>query len=529
MSTVTPAPRRDPPSKTLFQLRQAFKLALSLVLFYWLALTTNWDVPIYGALAISLISMDTTGATIEKGIMRFLGTTVGIFVGLLVLALCNYDRWALMVAFSIYLAIVGYFMQASRYKYAWFVGAFVPLVVWADNYPNFESAFYFGVFRYLETTVGILIYTAVDLVFWPRTAGSQLQAQGIQFWTSAGELISCIRQEYSSESERTEDSDLPAKITANFNQLTSTLDSAYIDSLDIREKSSQWEAWLLQVGRLKDALLAWQAEVASSRATEQSIEPSSLEEQLDLIEKRISWLTTLWQQADSDEFVSALEDTDLLVPLELNETANTSEAEHLKTLDDASRELVEIQRELLGWESHPTADVSPQREYFARLFGWDSERLFQSLFPPLSYIAGFVFWIWMNPPGGPKVPFFTGNFALILLRTPMNLPSVVMLMVLITFLVVAPIYWLVMPALSTGVELLTLIFVYSMFFGFVGGRSPAVKTFALLMFFAMTGISNEQSYSFNSMVDGGMMMLLAGIITTGVSGLFSKPDETAAP
>ena len=525
MTTVTPAPKRHPPSKTLFRLRQAFKLALSLVLFYWLALMTNWDVPIYGAFAISLISLDTTGASIEKGIMRFLGTTVGVFVGLVVLALCNYDRWALMVAFSIYLAIVGYFMQASRYKYAWFVGAFVPLVVWADNYPNFESAFYFGVFRYLETTVGILIYTAVDLVFWPRTAGSQLQEQGMQFWTSARNLVLCIRQEFSGEIKRTENASLTEKITSRFNQLTSTLDSAYIDSLDIREKSSQWEAWRLHAKRFMDALIAWQTEVHNSRAEKLSIGSSSLEAHIDLIEKRIGWLTTLWQQANSDEFVSTRHDPNLLLPLELGESAATSETEHLKILDEVSRELVEIQREILGWESHPTADDTPQREYFDRLFGWDSERMFQALFPPLSFMAGFVFWIWMNPPGGPKVPSFTGIFALILLRTPMNLPSAVVLMVLITFLVVAPIYWLVMPALSTGIELLALIFVYSMFFGFVGGRSPAIKTTALLMFFAMTGISNEQSYSFNGMVDGGMMMLLAGIITTGMSTFFRASDS----
>ncbi len=520
MPTATPAQKRNPPSIALFQLRQAFKLALSLVLFYWLALTTNWDVPIYGALAISLISMDTTGATIEKGIMRFLGTTVGVAVGLVVLALFNYDRWATMVVFSIYLAIVGYFMQASRYKYAWFVGAFVPLVVWADNYPNFESAFYFGVFRYLETTVGILIYTVVDLVFWPRIAGDQLQEQGIEFWTSTRNLILSIQRRSSGENERTEDASLAAGVAAKLNQLTSTLDAAYIDSLDIREKAAQWKAWRLHAGRLVDALVAWEAATETSHEPEQSIESSSLEVQIDRIGRRIERLAALWQQDGNDQFVSGREDTENLAPLELDRITNRSEAEHLAILDEATLELEAIQREILGWDSNPVADVSPQCAHFARLFGWDSTRLVQAMFPPLSFIAGFVFWIWMNPPAGPKVPFFTGNYALILLRTPMNLPSAVLLMLLITFLVVAPIYWLVMPALSTGVELLTLIFTYSMVFGFIGGRSPAVKTFALLMFFAMTGISNQQSYSFNGMVDGGMMMLIAGIITTGVYGVF---------
>ena len=39
----------------LFFVRQAFKLALSLTLFYALALWTNWDVPRYGGLAIVFV------------------------------------------------------------------------------------------------------------------------------------------------------------------------------------------------------------------------------------------------------------------------------------------------------------------------------------------------------------------------------------------------------------------------------------------------------------------------------------------
>ena len=524
MPTANPASLGKAPPATLFHLRQAFKLALSLVLFYWLALTMNWDVPIYGALAIALISLDTTGATIEKGIMRFVGTTVGVIVGLLVLAFCSYDRWALMVAFAIYLAIVGYFMQASRYQYAWFVAAFVPLVVWADNYPQFESAFYFGVFRYLETTVGILIYTLVDLVFWPQRAGTQLQKQGVEFWSSVGELLDSMCQRPAANHKPHDESDLAAKAKANLNQLKSTLDSAYIDTLEVRDRASQWEAWRLQAGRFMDALLAWQAAASSPRRAGESTAASSFEPQIDLIKKRIRRLTTLWRQASNVDFVSSREDANLLVSLELGENATGLIAKQLRSLDEASQRLLRLQRELLGWESSDVADVSPQREYFARLFGWDPHRLIQTLFPSLSFIAGYLFWIYMDPPAGPKVPFFTGNFALILLRTPMSLPTVVVLMLLITFLVVAPIYWLVMPTLSTGVELLSLIFVYSMVFGFLGGRSPAVKTTALLMFFSMTGISNQQQYSFNSMVDGGMMMLLAGIITTGVYGLF-KPSS----
>ena len=49
------------------QLQEAFKLALSMMLFYWLALWNDWDLPKYGALAIVIISLSTTGASLNKG------------------------------------------------------------------------------------------------------------------------------------------------------------------------------------------------------------------------------------------------------------------------------------------------------------------------------------------------------------------------------------------------------------------------------------------------------------------------------
>ena len=55
------------------QLQEAFKLALSMTLFYWLALWMNWDLPKFGALAIVVVSLSTTGASLNKGVMRVAG------------------------------------------------------------------------------------------------------------------------------------------------------------------------------------------------------------------------------------------------------------------------------------------------------------------------------------------------------------------------------------------------------------------------------------------------------------------------
>lgn len=148
--------------------QDATKLAISLVLFYWLALAANWELAHYGALAIVLIGMNATDASLKKGLLRVAGTAVGVIVGLSVLALFAQDRWTGMLFFSGYLVLVSYFMLASRYAYAWFVAGFVPTVVWGDTYMNAHNAFYFGTYRFLETAAGVAIYTMVAMILWPR-------------------------------------------------------------------------------------------------------------------------------------------------------------------------------------------------------------------------------------------------------------------------------------------------------------------------------------------------------------------------
>jgi hypothetical protein len=101
-----------------------------------------------------------------------------------------------------------------------------------------------------------------------------------------------------------------------------------------------------------------------------------------------------------------------------------------------------------------------------------------------------------------------GIFSLVILRTPMNPLPLLVVLGLSIFFTVAPVYWFIMPALDNGVGLLSLVFVYAFLFGYLGGSRPALKSGPLIMFVNMSGISNQQSYSFQGPVDGALMMVI---------------------
>jgi len=516
-------------SANTFHLQQAFKLALSLVLFYWLALGMNWDVPQYGSLAIVIVSLGTTGATVEKGLMRFVGTTAGVAVGFLILGLFNHDRWAAMLAFAVYIMVIGYFMQASRYSYAWYVAAFVPLVVWGDNYPHFNDAFYFGTFRWLETTVGMLIYTAVDLLFWPHNAGENLHQKGRKLCFDVRELFGNLRQQLEQGRLSEGGSNRRTQLAGTLAGTVSTLQDAYADTPGVNAQKRVWEVWCMNARALVDALELWQEVIGDCRELDLAQMIPKLGPMLDTLDQRLKRIGNLWEARCTADNSPDAHDRALMERLALDwdhsvfaELSHTERATlmsylgQLEVLDQASRDLLRTMWVLAGLEDRQDFRTSlPGRNWFVPSW-WDPTRLRHALFPPAAFIVAFFFWVFMNPPTGASVPMFAGILSLVILRTPMNPLSLLVVLVLSIFLAVAPVYWLVMPRLSTGFDLLSLIFLYSFVFGYLGGRSPALKSGPIILFVMMTGISNRQSYSFQGPVDGALMILLAGTILTVV-------------
>ena len=175
------------------RLQEAFKLALSMMLMYWLALWMDWDMPKYGGLAIVLVSLGTVGASLEKGLLRIVGTTFGLAVGLLSLSLFAQDRWLNMVFLASYLVVVGYFMQTSRYSYAWFVAGILPPLVWSTTYMKVDTPFttlFSDTWKPLQVSPSTPWYA---LCLWPRNSGDQLNQQGKSLWTGSRKLFEFYR------------------------------------------------------------------------------------------------------------------------------------------------------------------------------------------------------------------------------------------------------------------------------------------------------------------------------------------------
>jgi uncharacterized membrane protein YccC len=493
--------------------QEAFKFALSMVLFYALALAMNWDMPDKGATALILISLGSTGASLRKAGMRIVGTTVGLLVGFLVVGLFAQNSWLTHLFLVGYVLLIGYKMQISRYSYAWYVAGMLTFTIWATTYGKADAAvtgFHYASFRYLETVAAVTIYTLVCTLFWNRTAGRQLAQQGDGFWADLGQLFQCFRMELKDGKLPDETAGLQTKVSGGLSQMLTTLDEAYADTFKIMQEKRVWENLRVQLRVLLDAIELWGEGVNDARRLNLAALLPGLDSSLEALGRRLEHIGGLWRLGQSSATGSDLDSAtqhpeELRLDIDSTLGRKLSHADRavllsfihqLRLLDRVSREILLGLRVVAGLGSVKGCEAETATADKFRPVLWDSQRLLKALSPVLGFTLAFLFWIFVNPPGGPLVPAMVATFSLSFVLTPINPITMLIVFLLGLTLLIAPIYMFVLPALSTGPELLSFMFIYMFVFAFLGGKQPVIKLVAAVLLVNLAGISNAQTYSF---------------------------------
>jgi uncharacterized membrane protein YccC len=516
------------------QLQEAFKLALSLTLFYWLTLYMDWDMPQYGALAIVVTSFSTTGASLNKGIMRVAGTGFGALAGFVLLFWFAQSPLGMLLAMAVFLVFVAYFLQTARQGDTWFNAGLLAVAVWSSSYMKVDTAFGLATTRFLETAAGVLLFTLVSALFWPRTSGASLQQQGQTLWESLQVLFGYYRQQLSTGTAPAEAADLRTKLAGEYQQMLATLGAAYADTPQVSAMKRSWEILRVNLRSFGAAQELWRESIKDCHDLDLHALIPGLEIALETLEQRLLRGRTLWDEVKTDVIEDDLDDTALMTALALEidqqgrqelpryqQAALMNFVRQLRLLDDSSRELLQTLRVLA--HADPASQLRSDKQITDPFqpSAWNPERLLKALFPAMCWVVGFAFWFYINPPGGPAVPMMCVIFGLMMVTTPANLFGLLIVLLLSMFVAVAPVYMFIMPTLDSGFGLLSLVFIYSFVFAWLGCRSPILKIGPLIMFFMLVNINNQQVYSFMALLTTGLMMLLGISIVTIVHRLLS--------
>ena len=234
--------------------RHALRVALAMVIAFYISLSLGWERPAWAGLAVAICSLSTTGESVNKGLLRILGTLLAGSVALLLNALFPQDRWAYLLSATTYIGFCTYMMGHSTRWYVWFIGGYVMALLALAGGPEGAASFEIVVLRLQQTTLGVITYTVVAMLLWPQRRSPVLRQ-------SAGSLMDMHRRLLGhgfavlrGDPEDPGVTKLRAQASAGAAGLPEVIDGAELDSLDVWDARRLWRRFAGDAAALNEAL-----------------------------------------------------------------------------------------------------------------------------------------------------------------------------------------------------------------------------------------------------------------------------------
>jgi len=467
--------------------KYAIKTALSLTLAYLVPMGMGWPQPQTAAVTVMLITATgLTADSLQKGVMRVLGTVAGAIIGLTLIALFPQDRMLYLLAASITVSVLAYLYHAYQGDSTLFMlAAVVTLMVF--NGGDAEGAFQYGVDRAFMTAFGVIVYTVVASTLWPVRAVDNTRKMAAEVARSYSRAFKILVHPVAEGPENTDEelAGLLAKEAAFQTHFTSI--KRYAASVE-----AYMDEWNCVVGcyeELQSVLLP-----ALKQETQRGVNfgdyLENYSEVVDQVEAMLVQLDANWRGQESHEPMQLIE---------LQYRPNSlREAPHLTIAAVVTRS--ELLRKM--------------QKILAELSSALNSMLFDRI------------WITVNPPLGFTFVALCSVLVLLVSYTPVT-PKLLIILFTLGFTFALPAYVFLLPQMTHWLELAAFMFTYA-FIGFYVFQGP-VSIFFLLGLFAL-GIQNTMNYNFDVilLVVLSFYMLCALLIITTHFPFTSKPEKLYA-
>ena len=452
----------------LDKLKFSIKASLSLTLVVLLSFSLGWTQITPAIVTIIIIaSMGSVGESLNKGVLRVIGTIIGASLGLLLIALFPQERELYLLILSLFATGILYLARAYRGDNSIFMLTAVTMMMMFNN-GAVEESFMFGIEKTLMTLFGIAIYTLVDILLWN---------QQITLKTNEP-LIALTKQQKiffdSAPSDRT--TQLWQKLFEKEEALRAFTREQSSTLLEQNFTHAQWSQITVYTQKI-DALLLSLAhnEYSDTFYQDAKLEILSLFDTIDQLcykTKEHTLPQRLLLESPNTTNLSALQKASL-VTLRYN----------LEQLHASLRELALI---LNG-------SITPKPALLESQFIWgDREDIKGAFISFCIFWFATLCWILFNPPVGFLIVTLATSMSIITTFTSVK-PSLLLIVFTLSFLFASFAYIGVLPNLSHGWELGLFIF----FYGMIGFYliPPKLSLFFLIGILTL-GLANPISYNF---------------------------------
>ena len=507
------------------KLQYAVKTALSLTLAYLIPMSLGWSQPQTAATTVLLIAATgTMYESLQKGVMRVLGTVLGAILGLSLIVLFPQERMAYLLAASCTVAVVIYLYNAYQGDSTVFMlTAVVTLMVF--NGGDAEGAFLYGAERAVMTAFGVIVYTLVASMLWPVKAADNTRSLAAGFGSGYQQAFQRLVQ-HSDQSQPPLD-DFLAVLLSDSHAFQNQFAAIKSHAHGVSDYLPEWNGVIGAFEELEAILLPALKQV-SSNSVEFSEYIDNYQPVLDQVDSLFGVVNAAWlgqrnirlmQAREIDFNANKLRQTSHLVA-----AAVASRAELLQKIQRVLLELLAALDSLLFDQSGYVAKAAPRGQ---PAFNWlDLENLKTALRAFVTFWIATAIWMYFNPPGG----FMFVTFCTVLIPltsyTPVT-PKLLFALFTLGFLFALPAYVFLLPQLTHWFELAVFLFAYA-FIGFYVFEGP-VSIFFLLGLFTL-GIQNTMNYNVDAILLSILMfyMVCATLIIAMYFPFSSKPEHLYA-
>lgn len=505
--------------------QSAFKVALAIVIAFGVALWMDWEKPYWAGFAVAFISLETAGASLNKAAMRMLGTLVAIAAVFAFLALFPQQRWLFMTVVSLYVGLCAYMMTGEKHQYFWYASGFICVVI-AVNTSNSLTAFQIAVERAQETGTGILVYSLISTLVWPRSSQSALEETFRKLRATQTGLyqnyLSLTTGKIAAGDART----LRLQESQLRTRAGQLLTAAETDSYDVWESRRQWRYFHKLSTELSETLERWRESLppiqdlglakhlpnyeALSIEIEQRFEeiaimldgqaPNRLPEEIDLkVDRTAVGALDHFQMAAFSVFLT--------------------HTERLEALSRLMFDCVQALKGLGGGTPNTTADEFPPRG-----LTFDPDRFQGAVTVMATLWLAFLIWIYVDPPGHASFVLLPTVFTMVCVKGGIN-PSMLALPIILFTLFAGFVYVFVMPHLSGYGQLGSMLFVvsFAITYMFASPRQAGLKSIALAMFLSNISIQNQQTYNFAAFMNGLVMLTMVAVFIIATAYIPHSP------
>ncbi len=514
------------------KLKEAIKVGLSFAIVYAIALKLSWMNPYWAGLAIVMLAIAPAGQNIHKGILRAVGTIPAIIAALAIFTFAAQERWLFIGMASAWVFFTTYMIvKDEQHSYLWSVAGFACLIILTHSPDSSASIFEYAVNRVLETIMGVIVYTVVTVFLWPQTNINTLKQISIDLLSAQIKLLKLNL----SDINTTEGKNTQLELTKNQIILLKSLKQAFYakgsDSYEVSVSMPLWEKFYYLSNVLMKTTNQLHNGITGFSNTDIYKLIPNLEEYKKEIINRLTIALELYNgdKVDYEPKEMHLEiNSEYLNSLSpFDKIAFSAGKKELNSIERSSREILQCTKDLADTSTITIVDDYKERENFYHFFIIDKERMKASLQVSFASFAGFLIWIYFDPPSHTMWYTLPPTIMMTLATIPQMNVSKIILPTFLSMLFALFIYTVIMPYLSSylSLGLLLGVSVGTVMYYF----PPQYIVLGFISIILIISVENQQVYDFAAQANSMIFVVLAFSFTFVLSYIIgsSRPEKVA--